>query len=130
MFFTTTSPAEFTRQRQASTGRSLERFLVDAQRRSSPQQAQQHCLAEQDETSFTLKFDVPGISKDQLIIGIEGSTVRVNSREGASRKYQFALELPQEIDLSTSDAKLADGVLTLKLGKQVPVSRVSELTIN
>ncbi len=129
MFFATTSPAEFSRQRLASAGRSLERFLVEAQQRPKPQQ-QPSCLAEQDDTSFTLKFDVPGVPKDQLTIGIEDSTVRVNSREGAPRNYQFALELPQDIDLSTSEATLADGVLTLKLGKLLPVSRVSELTIN
>lgn len=129
MFFATTSPAEFSRQRQVSAGRSLERFLVEAQQRPKPQQ-QPSCLAEQDETSFTLKFDVPGIPKEQLTIGIEGSSVRINSREGAPRQYQFALELPQEIDLSTSEAKVADGVLTLKLGKLMPVNRVSELTIN
>ena len=129
MFFATTSPAEFSRQRHASAGRSLERFLVEAQQRPKPQQ-QASCLAEQDETSFTLTFDVPGVPKDQLTIGIEDSTVRVNSREGAPRNYQFALELPQDIDLSTSEATLADGVLTLKLGKLLPVSRVTELTIN
>ncbi|MFZ2219120.1 MAG: Hsp20/alpha crystallin family protein [Rhodoferax sp.] len=83
-----------------------------------------------DENSFTLKFDVPGVPKDQLTVGIEDSTVRVNSRESAPRNYQFALELPQDIDLSTSEATLADGVLTLKLGKLLPVSRVTELTIN
>lgn len=129
MFFATTSPAEFSRQRHASAGRSLERFLVEAQQRPKPQQ-QASCVAEQDETSFTLTFDVPGVPKDQLTIGIEGSTVRVNSREGAPRHYQFALELPQEIDLNTSEAKLADGVLSVKLGKLLPISRVSELTIN
>ncbi len=126
MFFATTSPAEFSRHRQATAGRSLERFLVDAQRR--PQQ--QQWIAEQDETSFTLKFDVPGVSKEQLSIGIEGNTVRVESREGAPRQYQFALELPQDIDLTTSEAKLMDGVLTLKLGKQAPVSQVRELSIS
>lgn len=126
MFFATTNPTAFNRHLQAQTGRSLERFLSDAQRPTS----QQHYIAKQDETSFSLTFDVPGISKEQLSIGIEGNTVRVESREGAPRKYQFALELPQDIDLGTSEAKLADGVLTLKLGKQVPVSRVSELTIN
>lgn len=126
MFFATTSPAGFSRHLHSPAGRSLERFLVDTQRRTQ----QQQCIAEQDETSFTLKFDVPGVAKDQLSIGIEGNTVRVDSREGAPRQYKFALELPQDIDINTSEAKLADGVLTLKLGKQLPVSRVSELAIN
>jgi HSP20 family molecular chaperone IbpA len=37
--------------------------------------------------------------------------------------------LPLEIDTATSEAKLENGVLTLKLVKKVPVSNASELTI-
>lgn len=126
MFFTTTSPAGFARHAPTAGARSLERFLTEAQSKSAPKP----CVAAQDATSFTLSVDVPGVSKEQLSIGIEGPTVCIESREGAPRSYQFAFELPQDIDLSTSEAKLADGVLTLKLGKQVPVSRVSELAID
>jgi HSP20 family protein len=38
--------------------------------------------------------------------------------------------LPQDIDVSASEAKLENGVLTLKLGKLVPVSQASQLQIN
>lgn len=126
MFFATTSPAGLNRHLYSPAGRSLARFLAQAQ----TQTQQKQCFAEQDETSFTLKFDVPGVTKEQLSIGIEGNTVRIESREGAARQYQAAYELPQDIDLSSSDAKLAHGVLTLKLGKLVPVSRATELVIN
>jgi HSP20 family molecular chaperone IbpA len=73
---------------------------------------------------------MPGIAKDQLSIGIEGNIVRLNSKEGASRVYKAAYELPQDIDVASSEARLENGVLTLKLTKQVPVSRVTELTVN
>jgi HSP20 family molecular chaperone IbpA len=76
-----------------------------------------------------LSFDVPGIAKDQLNISIEGAIVRIASKEGASRQYQQAYELPQDIDVAGSEAKLENGVLTLKLGKVVPLSRVTELPI-
>ena len=56
--------------------------------------------------------------------------MRIQSREGAARRYSFAYELPQDIDVVTSQAKLENGVLTLKLAKIVPVSQVTELTIN
>jgi HSP20 family protein len=85
---------------------------------------------EQDETSYTLSFDVPGIAKDQLSIGIEGSIVRLESKAGAARQYKAAYELPQDIDVGASDARLENGVLTLKLTKKVPVSKVTELAIN
>lgn len=84
----------------------------------------------QDEHAYSLQFDVPGIAKEQLSIGIEGSVVRIESQPDAPRTYKAAYELPQDIDVSASDAKLENGVLTLKLAKKAPVSNVSNLTIN
>lgn len=126
MFFTTTAPANFRRQVYSPNGRSLERFLEETQLASR----QKSCAVTQDDKSYTLTFDVPGIAKDQLNIGIEGSIVRIETKEGAPRQYKQAYELPQDIDAGSSEAKLENGVLTLKLGKQVPVSRVTQLTIN
>ena len=126
MFFATTTPASLRRQVYSPASRSLERFLENAQLVSR----QKSCAIEQDDKSYTLTFDVPGIAKDQLNIGIEGSIVRIETKEGAPRQYREAYELPQDIDVASSEAKLEHGVLTLKLGKQVPVSRVTELTIN
>ena len=136
MFFATTAPAHFRRyaygqngQTTSQAGRSLERFLDDAIQTGRQKGAPGATFAE-DDTSFTLSFDVPGIAKDQVTIGIEGSVVRITSKEGAPRQYKAAYELPQDIDPSGSDAKLDNGVLTLKLAKKVVVSPVSELTIH
>lgn len=126
MFFATTAPANFRRQIYTPAGRSLERFLEETQRTGR----QTSCAVTQDDTSYTLTFDVPGVAKDQLNIGIEGCIVRISSKEGAPRQYKQAYELPQDIDTAHSEAKLEHGVLTLKLAKQAPVSRVTELSIN
>ncbi len=126
MFFTTTAPASFRRSVYSPAGRSLERFLKETQVTG----AQTSCAVTQDDKSYTLSFDVPGVAKDQLSIGIEGSVVRIETKEGAARRYQQAYELPQDIDASTSEAKLEDGVLTLKLGKQQALSKVTPLPIN
>ena len=125
MFFATTAPALSRRQLYSPAGRSLERFLDEAVVATR----QKSAAIEQDETSFTLSFDVPGIAREQLGIGIEGSIVRIETKEGATRQYKSAYELPQDIDVSASVAKLENGVLTLKLVKVVPVSKVSELVI-
>ena len=125
MFFATTAPALSRRQLYSPAGRSLERFLDEAVVATR----QKSAAIEQDETSFTLSFDVPGIAREQLSIGIEGSIVRIETKEGAPRQYKSAYELPQDIDVSASTAKLENGVLTLKLVKVVPVSKVSELVI-
>jgi HSP20 family protein len=125
MFFATTAPALSRRQLYSPAGRSLERFLDEAVVATR----QKSAAIEQDETSFTLSFDVPGIAREQLSIGIEGSIVRIETKEGATRQYKSAYELPQDIDVSASVAKLEHGVLTLKLVKVVPVNKVAELVI-
>ena len=123
MFFTPVAPAVFRRSVYAP---SLERFLDD-----SPLAARQKgYTVEQDDKIVTMSFDVPGIAKDQLSIGVEGNVVRIESLEGAPRRYKAAYELPQDIDVGASDAKLENGVLTLKLTKKVPVSNVTQLAIN
>lgn len=105
--------------------RSLERFVNDAfsaTRRS--------LNVEQDEKTWTLTLDVPGFSREDLTIGIEGAVVRIESKADAKRQFKAAYELPQDIDVATSEAKLENGVLTLKLGKLVPASNVAQLAIN
>jgi HSP20 family protein len=125
MFFATTTPVSFNRQAFPHASRSLERFIEETQRISR----QGAGVISQDETSFTLSFDVPGVAKDQLSIGIEGPILRIESKEGAPRQYKKAYELPQDVDVGRSEAKLENGVLRVKLGKLLPQSRVTELTI-
>ena len=124
MFIASASPAAFRRSAHLNALRSLDRFLDQS---LSQQKA---TSVSQDEQAYTLSFDVPGIAKDQLTIGIEGSVVRIESKADAPRQYKAAYELPLDIDTATSEAKLENGVLTLKLGKKVPVSNVSTLAIN
>ena len=124
MFFATT-PSHLRRNVYANAGRSMEQFLNDTvQGVRQPQSSYT-----QDETSFTLSLDMPGIAKDQLSIAIEDSIVRISTKEGAPRNYRTAYELPQLLDTTQSEAKLENGVLTLKLAKKVPVKNVTELNI-
>ncbi|WP_213953377.1 MULTISPECIES: Hsp20/alpha crystallin family protein [unclassified Variovorax] len=84
---------------------------------------------EQDDTSWTLSFDVPGLTRDDLSVSIEGAVVRVESKAEARRQVKAAYEMPLEIDTAASEAKLENGVLTLKLGKLQPVSNKVDLSI-
>ena len=77
MFFATTNPAFQGRSAFRPTNRSLERFMTAALQGSHAQA----CTVAQDDTSYTLSFDVPGISREQLSIGIEGSVVRIDTTE-------------------------------------------------
>lgn len=105
--------------------RAFERFASEAlaSTRRSP-------LVEQDDKSWTLSLDVPGFSREDLAISIEGAVLRIDSKAEAKRQFKAAYELPQDIDVAASEAKLENGVLTLKLGKLVPVSQAAQLQIN
>ncbi|WCM94845.1 Hsp20/alpha crystallin family protein [Acidovorax sp. NCPPB 2350] len=83
----------------------------------------------QDDKTVTLSIDVPGLSREQLHVQIEGAQVRLSSVEGAPRQVQRAWELHDEIDAQASSAKLENGVLTLVLAKVAPQSRATQLAI-
>lgn len=126
MFFATSSPAFVRRHGLSAMRQPLQSFFDEAQlarsRLSSP--------IEHDGTSTTLRFDMPGVTREQLVISIEGSVVRIQSKDGAPRQYKAAYELPTEIDSASSDARLENGVLSVKLVQVPPVSKVTELAVH
>jgi HSP20 family molecular chaperone IbpA len=83
----------------------------------------------QDDKTIELTFDIPGIAREQLSIGIEGNVVRIETLPEAKRQYKAAYELAQDIDAAQSEAKLENGVLTLKLAKAQPADRSVKLAI-
>jgi len=116
------------RQVYAQAGRSAAEFLEKAVAASRNPAAQDASFS-QDDKQFVLTLDVPGISKGQLRISIEGTIVRIESKEDAPRRYRAAYEFGQDIDSVSSSARLENGVLSLTLAKVAPVSRVAELAI-
>ncbi|MDQ7957227.1 MAG: Hsp20/alpha crystallin family protein [Rhodocyclaceae bacterium] len=105
--------------------RSFERFVND-----TFDGARRSLNVEQDDKSWTLRLDVPGVARDDLNIGIEGAVVRIETRAEAPRQFKAAYELPLDIDTAASEAKLENGVLTLRLAKLEPVSKVVNLAIS
>ncbi len=126
MYFTPTAVVR--RSAYVPALRSLDRFLDDALSVGTAPATQ--AGVSQDEKTVTLTFDVPGVAKDQLTIGIEANIVRIETVADAPRRYKMAYELPQDIDVAASEARLENGVLTLKLVRQAPVDRAVRLNIN
>ena len=84
----------------------------------------------EDDKAWTLSFDMPGVSREDLNISVEGAVVRIETRAEAQRQYKAAYELPADIDADATVAKLENGVLTLALGKKQPVDKSRKITIN
>lgn len=108
---------------------ALEKFLNDTFSSLSDTGAAKSATVEDLENAYSLQLDVPGLAKEQLDIGIEGDVVRVSSKADAARSVKAAWRFPLEIDVANSTAKLENGVLTLTLSKQIPVSKVAQLAI-
>lgn len=108
-----------------SFDRSFERFVNDAFFGSGTPGFR----LEQDDKSWTVTLDVPGIAREDLSINIEGAIVRIEARAEAQRQYKAAYELPQEIDVDATTAKLENGVLTLTLAKKQPVSNARRIEV-
>lgn len=108
---------------------TLDKFLSDTLSSLANSGAARAPAVEDLETGYKLQLDVPGLSKEQLDIGIEGDVVRVTSKADAPRQVKAAWRFPLEVEVAASSATLENGVLTLTLGKKIPVSNVSQLTI-
>ena len=87
MFFAATQ-TPIRRHTYAPLGRTMERFLDEALTTAR----QQSVAYQQDEKSFTLTLDVPGVTREQLTIGIEGAVVRIQTKADAPRSYRAAYD--------------------------------------
>lgn len=108
-----------------SFDRAFERFLADSF--FSP--VASGLKVEQDEQAWTVTLDVPGVTREQLAIDVDGSVVRVQTAKEAARQYKAAYELPTEIDADATSAKLENGVLTLTLAKKKPVVTARQIEV-
>ena len=106
MFFATTAPALSRRQLYSPAGRSLERFLDEAVVATR----QKSAAIEQDETSFTLSFDVPGIAREQLSIGIEGSIVVLRKMMYSMDELEATEFLVDKLKATKNNAEFFDSM--------------------
>jgi HSP20 family molecular chaperone IbpA len=125
MFFAPVVRTRATSPAFRSFDRSFERFVNDTFFNS----VAPGFNVEQDDKAWTVTLDLPGVAKEDLAVNIEGSIVRIETRAEAKRPFKAAYELPQDIDAAASTAKLENGVLTLSLAKQVPVSNARQIEV-
>jgi HSP20 family protein len=101
-------------------------------------------VAESDR-AYTVKLEMPGVTKDDVKVSIEGRQVSVQAqaqrseerkdgdrvvyRERSLSSYSRSFTLPLEVDQAEADAKLEHGVLTLTLPKR-NARAAAQLTVN
>jgi HSP20 family molecular chaperone IbpA len=87
----------------------------------------------EDAEGVTLYADIPGVSKDRLSVHVddetlllEGTVQRPDSAQadtaiGAHTRYRRSFTLGRELDPNLIEAKVKDGVLTLRIPKRAEV---------
>jgi len=88
------------------------------------------------EHAYIVKAEIPGVSKDEIQVSIEGNQVTIGAEvkrekdvkdgERVLRSERYfgsvyrGFTLPVEVDEAASNAKYENGVLELKLAKKAP----------
>ncbi len=99
----------------------------------------------ENEKSYTVHAEIPGVNKEDIQVAIDGNQVSisaevknekvVNEGEKVLRSERFygkvsrAFTLVQDVDEATSAATYNNGILELVLNKKVPV-KSKRLTVN
>ena len=92
----------------------------------------------EDEKSYTVRAEIPGVKKEDINVAIDGNQVEISAEvtnekdikdgEKVLRSERYygkvfrAFALGQDIDESATQAKYADGILELKLPKKASTS--------
>ncbi len=85
---------------------------------------------EEDDSSWTVTMDLPGVAREHLSVTTEGRVVRIETTPEAKRQIKGVYEMPQPIRPDGCEAKLENGVLTLKLAKQEPATPGRQIPVN
>ena len=90
------------------------------------------CDIKENDKEFIVKFDIPGVKKDQVSIEIENNRLTVSGERKEEKEekdekhflsetyhgsFMRSFNLPSAVDEDKVDAKYQDGVLTIKVPK-------------
>ena len=111
-----------------SFDRDFERF-VNAHFFAPGSGASRPCEVQATEDGWTITLDLPGVAREELDIAVESRVVRIATQEQARRPFKAAWELPQDIDVAASKARLENGVLALTLVRVKPQSNAARIAV-
>ena len=123
----------------------LDRFLAPSQRAENGGTRSPALDVSESDRAYTVKLEMPGITKDDIKISIDGRRVSVEAsatkdeekkegdrvvyRERSVSSFARSFTLPVEIDQAESSARIEHGVLTLTLAKR-GASTTTQLSVS
>lgn len=116
----------------------LKGFFVRPMAFEGQPQVQLRIDVKEDENAYTVHAEVPGVTRDDINVTIDGNQVSISAEVKRNRedkqgervvhseryygKVYRAFSLAQDVDESAAQAKYTDGVLELRLPKKAAVS--------
>jgi HSP20 family protein len=116
----------------------LKGFFVRPMSFENAPQVQLRMDVKEDDGAYTVHAEIPGVSKDDINITIDGNQVAISAEVKRNRedkqgekvlrseryygKVYRAFSLAQDVDDSAAQARYSDGVLELRLPKKAAVS--------
>jgi HSP20 family protein len=118
---------------------ALRRFFAPVQFELNPQALQMRLDISEKNNAYVVKADLPGVKKEDINVRIDGNIVQVDAEvkqeketKGSddkvlrSERYygnvSRTFSLAQDVDDTKTQARYADGVLTLELPKKTTAS--------
>jgi HSP20 family molecular chaperone IbpA len=91
-----------------------------------------HCDVYESDSAYLLVIDMPGASPDSLSVELTGNSLAIRAQRSPSSQgadvatttFERHIELPSDVDGSSTSAKLQGGVLRVEIAKAPSARRV------
>lgn len=70
-----------------------------------------------DEAGYTLRFELPGVAKENIDISLDGGVLTVSADRKDREHYRRSYRLPEDVDDSKISAEHKDGVLEVVVAR-------------
>ena len=89
----------------------------------------------ENEDSYELSFILPGFKKDDININIEDGVLIVSStveKDDFKQSFENRYQISDDVNVEDINAKMEDGILTLKIGKykELPKTNLKRIEIS
>jgi HSP20 family protein len=84
---------------------------------------------DEKENTFIITAEMPGITKQDVKVGVEGGLVTIHAENG-QKKYHSELPVDNELDADTAKATYTNGILELRIKlKKAPKAKTKEIKV-
>lgn len=84
---------------------------------------------DEKENTFIITAEMPGITKQDVKVGVEGGLVTIHAENG-QKKYYSELPVDNELDADTAKATYTNGILELRIKlKKAPKAKTKEIKV-